>query len=385
MRKSPLLVIFLIVLIDLLGFGIVIPILPYYATQFGANAFTLGWLMTSYSLLQFIFSPIWGRLSDRIGRRPVLLLSVFGSAIALAVLGGASNLAWLFLGRILGGICSANISTASAYITDVTTEANRTKGMGIIGAGFGLGFVFGPAIGGVLSKYGYSVPMYFASCLAIVNFVFVFLVLKESNTNRLPRQSKLNSSALKTAFGDARTRAAIFLFFIITLAFTQMEVTFALFMKAKFSLDAHSTGWLLAFMGIVMAIMQGGLVGRLSRIFGELRLIMFGTLIMATALFIMTNSGVLSGVVVAMGLVAIGYGMNNPSLSSLASKGASASRRGTVMGVYQSAGSLSRILGPPLAGYLFDQTSVSAPFLCASGLMLLAFLLASYFSIVIRK
>src|SRR3954471_2848954 len=159
MRKSALLNIFLVVFIDLLGFGIVIPILPYYAKEFGASGWTLGWLMTSYSLMQFLIAPVWGKISDQIGRRPVLLISILGTCLSMTFLGFARSLAWLFVGRIFAGICGANISTAYAYITDITDESNRAKGMGLIGAAFGLGFILGPAIGGVLSRHGYDVPM----------------------------------------------------------------------------------------------------------------------------------------------------------------------------------------------------------------------------------
>ena len=148
MRRSSLLIVFLIVFIDLVGFGIVIPILPYYAKEFGASGWELGWLMTSYSLMQFLFSPFWGRISDRYGRRPILLMSILGTSIFMAVLGFADSLMWLFIGRTLAGFFGANISTAYAYVSDITTEENRAKGMGLVGAAFGLGFIFGPAIGG---------------------------------------------------------------------------------------------------------------------------------------------------------------------------------------------------------------------------------------------
>src|ERR1700722_13367098 len=174
MRKGSLLTIFLVVFIDLVGFGIVIPILPYYAQQYGASAWALGWLMTSYSLMQFLVSPLWGRLSDRIGRRPVLMISILGTAISMVMLGFAPSLLWLFTARTFAGICAANISTAYAYIADVTTDENRAKGMGMIGAAFGLGFIFGPAIGGILSRYGYSAPMFFGAGLAVINLVFAY-------------------------------------------------------------------------------------------------------------------------------------------------------------------------------------------------------------------
>src|ERR1051326_1519151 len=171
MRKSALLNIFLVVFIDLVGFGIVIPILPYYAKHFGASAWGLGWLITSFSLMQFLIAPVWGRISDRVGRRPVLLVSILGTCLSMTFLGFARSLVWLFVGRIFAGIAGANISTAYAYITDITDESNRAKGMGLIGAAFGLGFIFGPAVGGLLSTHGYSMPMFAAAGLAAFNLV----------------------------------------------------------------------------------------------------------------------------------------------------------------------------------------------------------------------
>ena len=179
MRQSSLLIIFLIIFIDLVGFGIVIPILPYYAKAYSASASQIGWLMAIYSLMQFLFSPVWGRISDYVGRRPVLLMSLLGSSISMALLGLAGSLSWLFIARAFAGMCGANISTAYAYVTDVTSEKDRAKGMGMIGAGFGLGFIFGPAIGAVLSRYGYSFPMFVGAFMAFANFCFALVKLEE--------------------------------------------------------------------------------------------------------------------------------------------------------------------------------------------------------------
>src|SRR3989344_4688486 len=179
MKKNPLIAIFFVVFIDLVGFGIVIPILPYYAKSFGAQATTLGWLMMCYSGMQFLFSPFWGSLSDRIGRRPVILTCLVGISASMALLGFAKSLVWLFSARLLAGFFGANISTAAAYIADVTKPENRARGMGMIGAAFGLGFLFGPALGGILSRWGYGTGGYVAAGLALLNFLFAVMVLKE--------------------------------------------------------------------------------------------------------------------------------------------------------------------------------------------------------------
>lgn len=383
-NRSPLFVIFLVVFIDLVGFGIVIPILPYYAKTFGASATELGWLMTVYSALQFFFAPVWGRLSDRIGRRPVLMFTMAGTAASMVFLGFAHSLRWLFVGRALAGLCGANISTASAYIVDVTTEENRAKGMGIIGAGFGLGFIFGPAIGGVLSRFGYDVPMFFAAGLSLINIAFAVSRLTEPEATRALREKnrtkRFDVGAWRESFGDKRTRLAILLFFVVTLAATQMEVTFALFMQKRYTYDAQGAGWLLAFMGIIMVAMQGGLIGKLSRRFGERTLILFGTAAMAIALVLLAKALTVPVVMGALALLAIGSGVTNPSLSAMASKGAKRESRGATMGVYQSAGSLARVLGPPMAGYLYDTRGIASPFLTAAVMLVFACAGLGFFS-----
>lgn len=373
-RKRALFTLFLVVCIDLIGFGIVIPILPYYASEFGATAFQLGWLMTSYSLMQFLFSPVWGAVSDRIGRKPVLIMSIFATAATLALMGFAQSLAWLFVGRIAAGMSAANISTAYAYVSDVTTDENRAKGMGLIGAGFGLGFIIGPAIGGLLSVYGYGVPLLFAAGLALINGILAIRLLREPPLDLATRSShRFKRFALKEysrVLAHPLTRLAIGTSFLVTLAVTQMEVCFAIFMAAKFGYDAKHAGMLLGLMGVVMVIMQGGLIGRLSRRFSEIPLITIGAAIASASLFSFAVTPTVSGVVLALVLYAIGGGMINPSLSSLASKGAPSDLRGSTMGVYQSAGSLARVIGPPTAGLLYDQVSQNSPFI--SGVILLA-------------
>ncbi len=369
-EKSPLLIIFLVVFIDLVGFGIMIPILPYYAKQFGASALTLGILMSSYSAMQFLFAPIWGGISDRIGRRPVVLISLLGSVISLTILGFAQSIGWLLAGRIFSGICGANISTASAYIADITTPENRAKGMGLIGAGFGLGFIFGPAIGGILSVYGYGVPMFFAAFVAALDLVFAYFALPEPKKHEESFSAKrkyIDRNLLRELFQkDPRSVLAIFIFAIITLAFTQIEVSFALYMLAKFDFDAKHAGYFLALMGLIGASVQGGAIGKLSRKFGESNLILFGTGLMCISLIGFVSANQLSSVTICILFLAFGNALNNPSLSSLASKGAPNNKRGATMGVFHSFASLSRILGPIFGGFLFDHFGKNAPFSSAA-------------------
>ena len=234
MKKSPLFTIFLVVFFDLLSFGIVIPILPYYSKSFGANAFQLGWLMATYSIAQFAFAPIWGSLSDRVGRRPVLLATILFGASAMVATALAGSLSVLLLARLFAGAFAANISTASAYIADITSEENRAKGMGVIGAGFGLGFIFGPAVGGLLAaQHNYSLPILCAAGLGFLNFLFAFVVLAEPERVKAPA-SRSRFAGAAEILSNPRAALPITLFFLHTLAFTQLEVSFGLFVLERF-------------------------------------------------------------------------------------------------------------------------------------------------------
>ncbi|MCM2277747.1 MAG: MFS transporter [Oligoflexia bacterium] len=389
MRQSSLLIIFLIVFIDLVGFGIIIPILPYYAQHYGASGWHLGLLMTSYSLMQFLVAPLWGRISDYVGRRPVLLISLFGTALSLALLGVAGSLKWLFIGRTLAGIFGANISTAYAYVADVTAEEERTKGMGMIGAGFGLGFIFGPAIGGLLSRYGFGFPMFAGAILAFCNLLFAFFMLKEPRISvemrAANRTRRFSTEAFRLALEDPRTRLGIGIFFLVTLAVTQMEAVFALYLNARYQYDAESAGILLAVMGTIMVIMQAGLVGRLAPRFGEIRLIVAGGAICAVALAGFASVNSIPLVTAMLCVLAVGHGLLHPSLTSLTSLGAAPSRRGMTMGVFHSMGSLARIIGPPCAGWLFDRVSWRSPFFTGALMLTAASIIALLWLVVPSK
>ncbi|MDO8526098.1 MAG: MFS transporter [Deltaproteobacteria bacterium] len=379
MHKNSLVTIFLVVFIDLVGFGMIIPILPYYAKSFGASATLLGVLMMCYSGMQFFFSPMWGRLSDRIGRRPVLLTCILGIAGSMVLLGFATSLFWLFAARLLAGLFGANISAATAYIADVTTPENRAKGMGMIGAAFGLGFLFGPAIGGFLSRFGFGAVAFAVAGLAFFNFLFGLFLLKEpslSTAVRAEHRHHFDKKKWLSILSDPKTGTPIILFFLVTIGFAQMETTFALFLLARFGLDAQHAGYLLAGMAVIMVLVQGGGIGRLVKKFGETKLVWIGTSLMALGLTAASFSFHLSFFVAAMLILALGYSMTNPSLSSLASRGAAGGAQGATMGVYQSAGSLSRVLGPLLAGILFDHLGIQAPFWMASLFFIAALLMS---------
>lgn len=376
MKRASLLIVFLIVLIDLIGFGIVIPILPYYARSFNASAVQIGWLMTCYSLMQFLVAPLWGRLSDRVGRRPVLLFSLMGTSLSLVLLGSAHSLLWLFMGRTFAGICGANISTAYAYVSDVTTDQNRAKGMGAIGAAFGLGFIFGPVVGGLLSKWGYGVPMYAAAGLAAVNCVAAYFILGEPLSDPAlraeKRQGRPGFSAMRSVMGNPLTGVPIAVFFLFTLAVTQMEVVFAIFLQFTYGFNAEKAGMLLAMIGVIMALIQGGAIGKLARRFGEKKLILAGSVFCAAGLTVFAMTSTLSIAVTGLILLALGHGVMHPSLSSLTSQGAHPKEKGMTMGVFHSASSLSRVIGPPLAGFFYDHLNPRAPFLSATAFVICA-------------
>lgn len=379
MKNKSLLSIFIVVFLDLLGFGIVIPILPYYATTYQASGLTLGVLMMCYSGMQFLFSPVWGRLSDRYGRRPIILLCIVGMGFSMLLLGWAPNLFWLFVARIFAGFFGANISAASAYIADVTTPEERTKGMGLLGAAFGLGFLFGPALGGLVSKWGYGTVGYVACGLSLINFIFAFLYLHDaplSEEDRAKRRHHLSFQAVRSVFSDKQTIIPITLFFLVTLSMAQIETVFGLYLLNKFGLDAFHAGGILALSALVMILVQGGGIGKLSRKFGENRLIVVGSFLMFAGIAGVGFGNTIVLFIMFMLLHTLGYALTNPSLSSLTSKNTPEHLQGLSLGVYHAAGSLGRIVGPLIAGVTFDMLGLSMPFAVAAGVLLAALSLA---------
>jgi DHA1 family tetracycline resistance protein-like MFS transporter len=372
-------ILFLIVFVDLIGFGIIIPLLPFLGEHFQASPAEVGLLMAIFSLAQFVFAPIWGRLSDTIGRRPVLICSLAGSVIAYLALAFADALWMLFVARAFAGVMAGNISTAFAYVADVTTPAARARGMGIIGAAFGLGFIFGPAIGGVLAGADLAAiefrnPALAAAAISAVALILTIVFLKESLSAEIRAQHRATPrrnrwSALFDALNRRSLAHLIGIAFLATCVFAGMETTFAMWSRRAFGWGPMQNGYLFGFVGLVSAIIQGGLVGRLARRYGEAKLIVLGAAALALGMLAIPIAGSLPLLVVAMTLVAAGFGLMTPSLNSLISLQVSAAFQGGTMGVARSATTLARVLGPAWAGLLFEHAGRDWPFFAGAAVM----------------
>ena len=372
-------ILFLIVLIDLIGFGIIIPLLPFYAEYFRATPDVVTLVMATYSLAQLFAAPLWGLLSDRIGRRPVLLVSLGGATVSYIGLGFADELWILFAARAFGGAMAGNIAAAFAYVADVTTPENRAKGMGLIGAAFGLGFVAGPAIGGVLAgpdaaNADFQSPAFAAAGLSFAAFAMAIFVLKESLAPELRRRMAATPRARYWPFVMKTLRRPqlgllIGVSFLATVVFAGMESTFAMWSERQFDWGPQQNGYLFAFIGILIAGVQGGLIGPLVRRFGEARLILQGTVALALGLVAIPLSDSLPLLVAAMVFVAYGFSVTTPSLNSLISQRVGATEQGGVLGVARAVTTLARVVGPVCAGVLFAGLGKEWPFFVGAAVM----------------
>lgn len=396
MKRSPLLVIFITVFIDLIGFGIVIPVLPRYAETFHASVREIGLLVACYSLMQFIFSPILGAWSDRIGRRPILLVSIIGAGLSYILVGLAHSLLLLFIGRTIAGIMGANLSTAQAYIADVTKPEERARGMGLIGAAFGLGFVFGPALGGLLYTVSPGLPFFFTAGLSLANATLLYFVLPETITPDHPARTQERRSRWQTmtgVFTQGRLALVILLYFLVVTAFSMMTTAFVPFTQYRFHFEPLQNGYLFLFIGLIAAIFQGLLIGKLVKRFGETALLIIGATMLAGGFLLVpqTETGQLGGLLFCAGVFAIGNGLSTTTLTSLASKSVGPTEQGTVLGLTQSFASLGRVVGPGLVSVLsysalapnplhLDDASVRHTFWTAAAIMLLTIGLSVYFA-----
>ncbi|NBR84508.1 MAG: MFS transporter [Verrucomicrobia bacterium] len=394
MKKPSLLVIFLTVFLDLIGFGIVLPLLPVFAKTLEASGLVIGLLMASFSAMQFIFAPVWGRLSDRIGRRPVLLVSTAGSAISYAIFAvgsgqaGQTAIVLLFLSRAFAGICGANITVAQAYIADITPPEERSKKMGLVGMAFGLGFIFGPALGGLGMKFGgVTAPGWIAAALCGANFLFAFARLPES------WQPGANAAAqrprwlqMKHTLQRPGIALLVLVFFLATFSFACFETTLGLLVSLNFGLKFETIKgvvhtfddkvvYLYTFCGLVGALVQGGPLGRAVKKFGEPTLIALSLGLVAVSLGMLPFVKTWPLLLGALAMLAIGSSLTRPPVFGMLSQLAPADEQGATLGVAQSAGSLARIFGPIFAATLFD-VHPSWPYLACAVVSLLAGFLA---------
>jgi DHA1 family tetracycline resistance protein-like MFS transporter len=364
--NKKLLSVILIVFIDLLGFSLILPLLPYYAAAFGANAFVTGLLVACYAAMQFLSAPILGRLSDRYGRRPILLLSIAGTFAGFLLLGFASALWMLFASRIIDGLTGGNLSVAQAYITDVTEPKDRAKGLGLIGAAFGLGFIIGPASGGLLSQWSYAVPAFVAAGLSLINLVLVYFWLPESLTPEkralMPeRRPSVNLRALTVALRRPFTGSLLITRFFFGLAFAIFQTIFALYALERFQLTAAQTGYVLTYVGVLSVVTQGFLVGRITKRVREDILIAISVIVMAFGLLGWALAPSVLFLLVIMAPTAVAGGLLNTILTSTLTKAVEPQEVGGIIGISTSIESLTRVIAPILGGYLLVALGAWAP------------------------
>jgi len=369
---TPLGIVFTTVVIDLIGFGIVIPILPLWAEDLGASATVVGMLTAVYSLMQFIFAPILGRLSDRYGRRPVILVSLLGSAISYIIIGLAGSIAVLFIARILSGVAGASYSTAQAYVADITTKETRARGMGLIGAAFGIGFIIGPGLGGLLAIIDHRVPFFVAAAIALLNLVIAWRRLPEPERVRGAVTSR--RELVGRAMRDRTVAPMVVITFLGTFAFAGMETTFSLFGRHRFGFDLMEAGLVFAFIGVAAALVQGKAIGPLVDRYGEQRVMMIGLVLTGLALGLLAITTRLWALFPVAALLA-SSGLVFAPITAIVSKASSDDDQGGVLGVLGSSSGLARVLGPLAAGALFDW-AIPAPYLVGAGLFAICLVIA---------
>jgi DHA1 family tetracycline resistance protein-like MFS transporter len=393
--KNVLGVVFVTIFLDLVGFGILIPIQPFLAENFGASPKIVTLLGASYSLMQFLFAPFWGRLSDRIGRRPVMLISIFLGSLGYLGFALSRNLSELFIARLLSGFGNANLGAAQAVIADSTTHENRAKGMGLIGAAFGLGFIFGPALGGFFGQWGLAVPVFVAAGLGFLNWLWAYWALPETrkalseNTVQKGIYLGLKIQDLKVAWTTPNVPIMLLIFLLGTTGFSMMEQVLGLLIEFTWvkqlvegdhaRIATRMTSTFLVIVGVTATIVQGGLIGKLVKRFGERRLMILGPCITSVGMLglVVTSSlGIFPAFLAVAVILACGTGITSPSQMSLLSRFAPVDSRGAVLGVGQSAASFGRFIGPAFSGWIFE-SHTQAPFILGALFLLTCALLAS--------
>jgi DHA1 family tetracycline resistance protein-like MFS transporter len=361
--------------LDLVGFGIIVPILGRYAERFGASGLTVGFLFASFSLAQLVCAPLLGRLSDRIGRKPVIVISLIGTAVGSFITGAAGVLWLLFAGRIVDGASGGSLSVAQAAVADIAPEEQRPGLIGMLGAAFGIGFVLGPAIGGLAALGGPHVPFYVAGVLASINAVAAMIRLPETRHTQ-PRVREPHERAIKAPASPVLRHLAI-IGFITVVAFTAFEATFSLFGDRRFGLTEASSAAVFLGVGVVLVAIQGGAYARLVERFGTQRLFAAGITLLIAGLAVTAVAKVWPVLIIALLLLSIGQGCASPSITSLVTEHAPPDRRGEALGFQQSANGIGRVLGPPAAGAMFDRVGIWSPYVAGALLCVVAIALVA--------
>lgn len=383
-NRTSLTIIFFTVFIDLLGFGLLIPILPTFASkELSINDFDIGIIVGVYSLMQFIFNPVLGNYSDRFGRRPIILISLLLNAASYVIFSFAHSMFLLMVSRIIAGFGGSNISTAQAYIADITDSKNRSKGMGMIGAAFGLGFVFGPMMGGILSSYSYALVGYTAAGFSFLAFLFALIYLKESHLNRNSERKKSNPifspDSIKEILVEKKLAFFILIYFIIIFSQANIYGTFALLGFKVYDFTNRQIGYLFGVIGIVGAIIQGGLIRQLSKRINSDKLVFIGLFFMMIGLTGMPYGINFTGVAIVGGFLAIGTGILQPTILGLISNETPDEKQGKILGFNSSFGALARVLGPLWGGFAYDYLGYQFPFLTGGIFTLFTLFISFYF------
>ena len=384
-QKSQLAIIFFTVFLYLVGFGVIIPIVPILTKNFGATSFQIGLILSAYSLMQFIFAPFWGKLSDRHGRRPILLFCLLGESLAYIAFAWARSYEALLIARLFAGFFGASISTASAYISDITAAKDRSKGMALIGAAFGLGFLVGPALGGGLALWGAhisdaphfdtSFAAYWVSGLCLLNFIFGFFYLKESLQQKSTPVKKSRFVQLGFYLRKPLVGPLIGVFFISSVSMALMEATLVLYVGDLFAWGIREVSFGFAYIGFIMVLCQGFIVRKLLPIVGEKKILFLGLSLMMLGFLLIGASKNIPVLAIAMTLLAVGNSFTNPATTGSISLLSKADEQGAVMGTTQGTASLGRIIGPAVGGLLYQQVSISSPFYASGVLVVLAMVL----------
>lgn len=385
MRKSSLLVIFLTVFIDLLGFGILIPILPAFASKdLNISDFGIGVLFASFSLMQFIFNPVLGRLSDKFGRKPLILITLFTTVISYLIFSFSNSFILLLVSRVLGGLGGSNIAVAQAYIADVTNKNQRSKGMGLIGMAFGLGFVFGPVVGGLLSNYGYHVAGLASAGFSFIAFLFALFTLKESvkkssfeDRNQI-RHKIFDVSHTKRILRHPEIGLLIVLFFVVTFSGANIYGTFTLLGYKAYGFSDTEIGYLFGITGIAGALVQGGLIRILTGKVSDKVLILAGAFLLTFGIGLLPYSVNFLGVAITVSVLAVGTGILQPVVLAMISKYSPDEEQGAILGLNQSLSALARVLGPFWGGFAFEYLGYQFPFLTGGVFMFITFIFSIF-------